>query len=116
MKRSEVLKGSIETAVLALLSTGDLHGYDIMKRLKEEGKTGLLAVKEGTLYPLLHRLEAEGLVRGRWEKGNGKRRLRVYSITALGKRDFTERTTLFAALMGAIKNLRRGGKLAGGRS
>lgn len=104
MKRSEVLKGSVETAVLAVLSRQDFHGYEIMKSLKRAD--GVLAVKEGTLYPLLHRLETAGLIRGRWEKGTGKRRVRMYAITPAGRRELGDRSSLFETLAEAIARLR----------
>ncbi len=105
MKRSEVLKGSFETAVLALLSRQDLHGYDIMKNLREHAGGGILAVKEGTLYPLLHRLETSGFIRGRWEKGSGMRRVRMYTITPAGRRELGERSSLLQAMTTAIAGL-----------
>jgi PadR family transcriptional regulator len=65
--RRELLKGSTETLLLSLLKNQPMYGYQIIKEL-EDRSGGYFRFKEGTLYPALHRLEASGLVRGRWER------------------------------------------------
>ena len=75
--------------VLSVLERGNAHGFEILRRLEEEG-CGFLQLKEGTLYPALYRLEEGGCVKAKWED-NAKRhrgpRRRIYSLTQKGKRE-----------------------------
>ena len=101
-----LLRGHLEAMVLAVLKRGDAHGFAIMQQLDEEGR-GALRLKEGTLYPILYRLESAGLVRARWddkEQSKGPRR-RVYRITERGKRELEKRRATwrqFVATVGRI--------------
>lgn len=72
-----------ELLVLAVLEAGPAHGYQIALSV-EERTGGLFAFQHGTLYPILHRLEAERQVRGEWY-GEGRRR-KTYRLTAVGRR------------------------------
>jgi DNA-binding PadR family transcriptional regulator len=80
MISGDLLRGHLETMVLATLERGNAHGLAILRRLEVAG-CGALRLKEGSLYPALHRLEASGEVASRRD---GKRC--VYSLTATGRR------------------------------
>ncbi len=86
----ELLKGATETMVLAILAEKPSHGYELVERLRHRSE-GIFQMGEGTLYPLLYKLEARGWIQGRWEPGTGQRRRRVYQITAGGRRQLDER-------------------------
>ena len=73
-----------ELLVLAVLERGPAHGYQIALSV-EERTGGAFSFQHGTLYPILHRLEAEGRVRGEW--GGGGRRRKTYEITDAGRAD-----------------------------
>lgn len=74
-----------ELLVLSALSDEPKHGYQIA--LDTEARSqGLFVLQHGTLYPVLHRLEAAKLVRSAWEEEGGRRR-RVYALTAAGRRE-----------------------------
>lgn len=79
----ELLKGSTGTMILSLLERADLYGYELIKEL-ERRSGGVFALKEGTLYPILHAMEAEGLVEAYWNEASGRRR-KYYRITRKGK-------------------------------
>ena len=81
----ELKKGSTELLVLALIEDRPRHGYDIGKRI-ESGSGGRLTFRIGSLYPILCRLEAKGLITGRWIERPGERRRRYYRLTAEGRR------------------------------
>jgi PadR family transcriptional regulator, regulatory protein PadR len=90
--KGDVLRGHLETLILAALRAGDAHGFEILKRLQDAG-SGALRLKEGSLYPALYRLEAQELVKGAWEQGETARRgprRRIYHLTAKGRRRFDE--------------------------
>jgi PadR family transcriptional regulator, regulatory protein PadR len=78
-------KGSAELLVLALLEDQPRHGYDISK-LIELRSGGALRFHVTSLYPLLHRLEKQGWIDGRWVEKADQRRRRYYSLTAHGRK------------------------------
>lgn len=71
-----------ELLVLSALRPGPKHGYQIALDVETES-SGLFRFKHGTLYPILHRLEGQGLIRGSWSKDGGRRK-KVYSLTRSG--------------------------------
>lgn len=81
--RSQLLKGTTPLLVLAVLSDGELYGYEIARCIRERS-AGALAPGEGTIYPTLHRLEHEGLVAAEWREGDAGPRRRYYSLTKSG--------------------------------
>ncbi len=85
------LRGHLETLILAVLDRGEAHGLEVLRRLEESG-CGLLRLKEGSLYPALYRLEADGKIEGTWEESpHGRRgaRRRTYRITRKGRRELS---------------------------
>ena len=82
---ADTLYGTLSLLVLQALSEGRLHGLEISRRI--HGETGqLLKVDEGALYPALHRLERDGLVKGEWGISEKRRRAKFYKLTAKGSR------------------------------
>lgn len=81
--RSELLKGHTDLLLLQTLDAGAAHGYLIIERLREQSG-GELDLPEGTVYPVLHRLERAGEIRSRWDE-TGPRRRRVYELTTKGR-------------------------------
>jgi DNA-binding PadR family transcriptional regulator len=73
-----------ELLVLSALRKGRRHGYQIALDV-EAASGGVFDLQHGTLYPLLHRLERDGLIAGRWREGDGRRR-KEYTLTAAGRR------------------------------
>jgi DNA-binding PadR family transcriptional regulator len=73
-----------ELLVLSTLREEAKHGYQIALDV-ETDSNGLFRFRHGTLYPILHRLEEEGLIRGSWSKGQGRRK-KVYALTGSGRR------------------------------
>ena len=78
-------KGSAELLVLSLLEDQPRHGYDISKLIALRSG-GALSFHVTSLYPLLHRLEKEGWVAGRWVEKAEQRRRRYYSLTPAGRK------------------------------
>jgi PadR family transcriptional regulator PadR len=76
-------KGSAELLVLSMLEDQPRHGYDISKLIQLRSG-GALQFHVTSLYPLLHRLEEEGSIEGRWVEKAEQRRRRYYSLTAHG--------------------------------
>ena len=80
----ELLRGSLDLMVLSVLAGGKRYGYLIQKHVRE-ASGGRVELKAGTLYPLLHRLEDERLIRSTWEDKTGRDR-KWYELTALGRK------------------------------
>jgi PadR family transcriptional regulator PadR len=87
--RAEILKGHLDALVLAALEQEPAHGYGIIRRLRTRS-SDVFRLAEGTVYPTLHRLERDGLVKSRWTSASGRRR-RVYRITRAGREALTFR-------------------------
>lgn len=99
----ELLRGSLDLMVLSILAGEAKYGYLIQKDLRTASKDKL-KLGAGTLYPLLHRLEGDGLIRSRWDSEGGRRR-KWYEITAAGKRRLGAQALqwdAFAACMGHL--------------
>lgn len=90
--QGERLRGHLEAMILAILETAPAHGFDIVKKLQQRGE-GALQMREGTVYPVLYRMEASGLVKAHWddspENRKGPRR-KVYGITRKGIRQLAQ--------------------------
>jgi transcriptional regulator len=81
--RSDVLKNHVELLVLTALKAGPGHGYAIIRAIRESSD-GEFELLEGSLYPVLHRVEREGLVSSSWSEVGGRKR-RVYRLTRKGR-------------------------------
>ena len=79
----EALKGHLDLLLLAILSEAPAHGYAVIESLRNRSG-GTFDLPEGTVYPALHRLESQGLLRSRWSD-DSKRRKRVYQLTPKGQ-------------------------------
>ena len=86
----ELLRGSLDLMVLSVLADGPKYGYLIQQRLRD-GSRQMVDVQAGTLYPLLHRLEDEKLVKPKWDVSTGRRR-KWYELTAAGRKRLEQQT------------------------
>jgi transcriptional regulator len=83
-QKTDVLQGTLALMVLRTLNVlGPLHGYGIARRI-EQISGDLLAVNQGTLYPVLLRLEQEGAIASDWGASENNRRARFYRLTRSG--------------------------------
>ena len=106
-----LLHGTLDLLVLRALSWGPLHGYGIARWI-EQTTDDVLKVEEGSLYPALRRMQADGLLDGRWGKTSNGRRARFYELTGAG-RDRLEREraswSRFALAVGKVVEAEPGG-------
>jgi PadR family transcriptional regulator PadR len=79
----QVRKGCLELAILAVLWSGRLYGLEILRKLAD---SSALIVPEGTVYPLLSRLKAEGLLTSEWVEADAGHPRKYYKLTASGRR------------------------------
>jgi DNA-binding PadR family transcriptional regulator len=87
----EMLKGHLDLLLLVVLEKGPAHGYAVIESLRERSR-GLFDLPEGTIYPALHRLEDQGLLRSRWQENSGRRK-RIYQLTLKGEQALIKRQT-----------------------
>lgn len=106
-KTTDSLQGSLDLIVLKILSRrGPLHGYGIAVAI-EQISAEVLRVEEGSLYPALHRMEEAGWVRAEWVTTGNKRRARVYSLTAVGRKQLAAEENRWTAVTGAVTQILR---------
>jgi DNA-binding PadR family transcriptional regulator len=108
----ELIKGTVVPVVLALLKDRPRYGYE-MVQLVNARTNGALDWSEGTLYPVLHRLEADGLVSAEWRGAGGAeggRRRRYYALSRAGLKELERRAAEWKAFTAAVGEfLGRGG-------
>jgi PadR family transcriptional regulator PadR len=87
-KLQQLRKGSTPLLVLSVLAAEKMYGYQIMRELERRSE-GYFTMTAALLYPALHQMEAEGLVKSEWQEGQGKRRRKYYYITSKGRKALT---------------------------
>ena len=103
---TELKRGTLELAVLHLLLSGEAYGYDIVSQIADR-TGGALEVTNGTLYPVLYRLERAGLVTVRWDtQGQGVPR-KYYKLTPAGEKKLAQLTYEWTAFAKAMAQLLR---------
>lgn len=111
MKKTDVWQGTLALMVLKTLDAlGPLHGYGLARRI-EMTSENLLSINQGTLYPVLLKLEQEGSIRGEWGSSDHNRKAKFYSITREGKKQLTEeleRWEQAVAIVGQFAALKEG--------
>jgi transcriptional regulator len=101
MAGSDIYTGTLDVLILKALSFGPLHGYGVGLWLRR--RTGdFLQIKEGVLYPALHRLLARGMVTAKWGLTDTGRRARFYSITRKGEQHLAREAGTLAAHSEAV--------------
>ena len=107
-QKRDWLLGNIEPLLLYLTFERPMYGYQIIRELETRSQ-GYFKFKEGTLYPVLHRLEKEGLIRGQWQTLPSGRQRKYYRITDKGRSALAERQSQwreFLTAMGLVVQLR----------
>lgn len=98
--RGSTIKGHLDMLVLAVLAAGPLHGYAVIEELKKRSDDSF-DLPEGTVYPVLHRLEKEGLLMSAWSEVGGRRR-RTYTLTKTGQLALAEQQGSWRAFADAV--------------
>lgn len=103
---ANLMKGSMEPVILRLLSEGEMYGYAMLQIVNERTK-GSLEWKQGSLYPCLHRLEADGLLKSVWRDAPSGKSRKYYLITRRGRSRLVQRTTEWKEFARAINSVLR---------
>ena len=98
----DLLQGTLDLLVLSALQAGPMHGWGITERL-ELGSEGVLRIGQGSLYPALYRLEAQGYVSSEWSVTPNNRRARVYALTRQGRKRLADEKRSWERMSRAIQ-------------
>ncbi len=93
---TQLRKGILELAVMGVLYHDRHYGYSLVRVLTE---TGSMSIKEGTIYPILARLDRDGLVRSEWVESDQGPPRKYYTLTPLGRQAFNELSQEFDLLV-----------------
>jgi transcriptional regulator len=88
-RRTTLLQGTLDLLILKALSTGELHGLGVSRRI-EQMTGGTFVVQPGSLFPALHRLEEAGWLNSSWDASDNNRRAKYYSLTTTGRKQLAE--------------------------
>lgn len=104
--RQELLPGTLDMLILKAISLTPMHGYAIAQHLRQVSKE-VLQIEEGSLYPALQRVMANGWAKAEWKETPTKRRARYYTITAAGRKQLGDEVASFQRMQGAIQRVLR---------
>ncbi|HTQ61382.1 MAG TPA: PadR family transcriptional regulator [Candidatus Solibacter sp.] len=99
--RIELLQGTLDLLILQTLRWGPQHGYGISLSIRNNSGD-ILQVDTGSLYPALHRLERQKWISAEWKLSENKQRVRVYHLTANGKKQLESERSRWAQVSDAI--------------
>jgi transcriptional regulator len=101
-KPTALLQGTLDLIVLQLLRDEPTNGYELAQRIAAISRD-VLTVNAGSLYPALYRLEERALVRATWEESKTGRRVKVYALTAAGRKELAAQRSEWARFTGALR-------------
>ena len=99
----ELMRGSLDLMVLSILASGPKYGYLLQQELHDASR-GAVDIQAGTLYPLLHRLESDKLIRCQWDDSTGRRR-KWYEINEAGRKRLSVQAREWHEYADCIRNL-----------
>jgi transcriptional regulator len=103
-RRPAILQGTLDLLILRTLLFGPLHGHGITKHIKSTSED-VLQVEHGSLYPALYRLEKNGCITSKWEQAANGREMRLYRLTARGRKQLTAEESKWNQLVRAMARM-----------
>jgi PadR family transcriptional regulator PadR len=97
----ELLQGTLDLLILQTLMWGPRHGYGIAQAIRANSGE-LLRVDAGSLYPALQRLQKQKWLSAEWKVSENKQDVKVYTLTAAGKRQLTQERSRWEQITGAV--------------
>ena len=105
---ADLLQGTLDMLILKTLALGSMHGFGVSQRIRQLSRD-VLDVRQGSLYPALHRLERRGWIRARWGSSENNRRARFYELTGIGRRQLQDETRSWERLAAAVQQVLQAG-------
>lgn len=100
-EKTDLIYGTLDMLILKALQHEPRHGLGIADRIQQISSE-VLRVEQGSLYPALYRLEAEGWIKANWGVSENNRRARYYELTAAGRKQLTAETEHWARITAAV--------------
>jgi PadR family transcriptional regulator, regulatory protein PadR len=100
----ELLKGTLALLILSLLGRRPMYGYELAATVHAD-TGGAFTWREGSLYPNLHKLQADGLIAGRWEDTDSGRKRRYYRLTPRGRAALKQKVQAWEALVRGVNRV-----------
>jgi transcriptional regulator len=100
-EKPDLIYGTLEMLILKALQHDPRHGLAIADRIQQISRE-VLRVEQGSLYPALYRLEAEGLIKAEWGVSETNRKARFYALTAAGRKRLTEEKAHWERITAAV--------------
>jgi transcriptional regulator len=104
--RVELLQGTLDMLILRTLQWGPQHGHGVGQAIRRNSAE-LLRIERGSLYPALHRLEAQKLITAEWKASELNRRAKYYRLTALGRKHLAKEESKWKLLVRTIARVMR---------
>ncbi|HEY4257519.1 MAG TPA: PadR family transcriptional regulator [Candidatus Udaeobacter sp.] len=102
--RNELLQGTLDLLILRTLAGAALHGWDLAKRIAVVSNDRL-SLKQGSLYPALHRLEDRGWIEAEWGISDAGRNAKFYRLTRKGRRELQAEKAHWLSFATAVQNV-----------
>ncbi|HZN12125.1 MAG TPA: PadR family transcriptional regulator [Blastocatellia bacterium] len=99
--KADLLQGTLDMLILKTLALEAMHGWGISQRIQQVSG-GVLSINQGSLYPALYRLEAQGWIAAEWGASENNRQAKYYRLTRAGRRQLEEETRNWERLAAAI--------------
>ena len=102
--RIELLQGTLDLLILQTLQWGPSHGYGITQAMRDSSGE-VVQVDTGSMYPALHRLERQGWIASEWKVSDNNQRVKVYHLTATGRRQLVAERARWETMSSAIARI-----------
>lgn len=100
-KKTDLIQGTLDLLILKTVAHGPIHGYGIAQRILLTSKE-ILQVQQGSLYPALHRLQRQGLLKSDWKESGSGPMAKYYSLTVAGRKSLQEEMAQWERYAGAV--------------
>ena len=100
-KSDDLISGTLDLLILRVIALEPKHGWAIAQRIQQVSKE-ILQVRQGSLYPALHRLELQGWISAEWGESENNRRAKFYSLTRTGRKKLEQQEAQWDRLSSAI--------------
>jgi PadR family transcriptional regulator PadR len=100
-KSDDVISGTLDLLILRVIALRPMHGWAIAQRIQQVSNE-ILQVRQGSLYPALHRLELQGLISAEWGESENNRRAKFYALTKTGRQKLQKEEAQWTRLSTAI--------------
>jgi PadR family transcriptional regulator len=105
-KPTDLVQGTLDLLILKILALEPLHGWAVAQRIRQMSGD-VLQVGQSALYPALHKLERQGLVKSRWDLSDTNRRVKYYTLTRSGRKAVADEAANWERLSAAISTIVR---------